>query len=179
MTRDLRRLGALICVLAGSLAAGTPPVQAAPGQSGFAGVRQATAAYHDFLLAGSDGFELLRDAAGIACISSSAGTMGEHYVLGSRVGDPSEVATAPEVLIYVPQPDGSRSLVAVEYVVLASDWANAGNTAPPVLFGEQFALVPSGNRYGLPPFYELHAWIWEHNPSGVHADFNPSISCPA
>ncbi len=32
-------------------------------------------------------------------------------------------------------------------------------------------------RYGLPPFYELHAWIWKRNPSGTFSDWNPRVSC--
>jgi hypothetical protein len=26
---------------------------------------------------------------------------------------------------------------------------------------------PAGNRYGLPAFYELHAWLWKDNPIGL------------
>ena len=44
-------------------------------------------------------------------------------------------------------------------------------------FGRQFELVKAGNRYGLPAFYELHAWIWEHNPRGMFEDWNPRVSC--
>jgi hypothetical protein len=46
------------------------------------------------------------------------------------------------------------------------------------LFGQPFNLVPSPNRYGLDAFYELHAWAWEDNPSGAHADWNPKVLCP-
>jgi hypothetical protein len=38
-------------------------------------------------------------------------------------------------------------------------------------------MVPAGNRYGLPDFYELHAWIWKGNPRGVFDDWNPTVSC--
>jgi hypothetical protein len=38
--------------------------------------------------------------------------------------------------------------------------------------------MPSPNRYGLPPFYELHAWVWKHNPSGMFNDWNPLVTCP-
>jgi MoxR-like ATPase len=31
----------------------------------------------------------------------------------------------------------------------------------------------------LPPFYELHAWIWKHNPRGMFDDWNPRVVCPA
>jgi hypothetical protein len=68
--------------------------------------------------------------------------------------------------------------VALEYVVFQDAW-DATHTTPPELFGREFELVPAGNRYGLPPFYELHAWLWKHNPSGMFADWNPRVHCPA
>jgi hypothetical protein len=71
------------------------------------------------------------------------------------------------------------SLVAVECIVLQSAWEEAGHAAPPSLFSQQFEPVPEGNRYGLPPFYEPHAWIWKHNPSGMFSDWNPLVSCAA
>ena len=37
--------------------------------------------------------------------------------------------------------------------------------------------LSAGNRYGLPPFYELHAWLWQHNPSGFFEDWNPRVTC--
>jgi hypothetical protein len=39
-------------------------------------------------------------------------------------------------------------------------------------------LVPSPNRYGVPAFYELHAWVWKHNSSGLFNDWNPRVRCP-
>ena len=35
------------------------------------------------------------------------------------------------------------------------------------------------DRYGLPPFYSLHAWVWDHNPAGRFAPYNPSVKCPS
>jgi hypothetical protein len=64
----------------------------------------------------------------------------------------------------------SRSQVVC---VVQQAWTDAGNTSPPTLFGQEFELVPAGNRYGIPAFYELHAWIWKHNPSGMFSDWNP------
>ena len=26
------------------------------------------------------------------------------------------------------------------------------------------------------PVYILHAWVWEENPAGVYADYNPAVS---
>lgn len=146
---------------------------------GLSAVRDATAKYHDISVAKGDGFGELKDKNGIACIvdPNGAGTMGIHYVNGPRVGDPSISATQPELVIYQPQKNGQMKLVAVEYVVLAQAWADAGHTSPPSLFGKTFRLVPEGNRYGLPDFFELHAWVWDHNKSGTLADYNPAASC--
>lgn len=79
--------------------------------------------------------------------------------------------------MYEPQADGSKRLVAVEYVVLQSAWRAAGHSQPPSLFGQQFTTVPAGNRYGLPEFYALHVWAWKTNPAGMFATWNPDVTC--
>ena len=33
--------------------------------------------------------------------------------------------------------------------------------------------MPAGNRYDLPPFYALHAWVWRGNPSGILKRLEP------
>ena len=53
----------------------------------------------------------------------------------------------------------------------------SSNTSPPQLFGRTFALIGEPNRYGLPAFYELHVWLWQPNPSGMFADWNPNVTC--
>lgn len=55
---------------------------------------------------------------------------------------------------------------------------DAQHTQPPVLFGREFHLVTAPNRYGVLAFYELHAWVWKHNPSGAFNDWNPRVTCP-
>jgi hypothetical protein len=40
-------------------------------------------------------------------------------------------------------------------------------------------LTQAGNRYGLPAFYSMHAWVWERNPRGPLSMWNPNVSCPA
>lgn len=141
--------------------------------------RKGTAEFHRVTKAESSGYGLFRDAAGTACIEHpDLGGMGIHYANGDLVGDPAVAAASPEVLVYAPQPDGRLRLAGVEYVVLQQDWHAAGHGGPPRLFGRDFSAVPAGNRYGLPPFYALHAWIWEHNPAGMLADWNPRVDCP-
>ncbi|HEX8106036.1 MAG TPA: hypothetical protein VF533_25705 [Solirubrobacteraceae bacterium] len=141
-----------------------------------AAARAATARFHH----GHPGYALLRDAAGIACIDKPGeGGMGVHYVNGDLVGDGEVDALHPDVLVYEPDRHGRGSLVAAEYVVFQDAWAARHGSAPPRLFGRDFELVEVGNRYGLPPFYELHAWLFKHNPSGMFGDWNPRVTCPA
>jgi hypothetical protein len=151
---------------------------AAASSDGLNVARKGTAPYHRIDAAIADGYGLFTDKDGIACIDKPGeGGMGIHYVKGALVGDPAENAATPEALVYEPQRNGRLRLVAVEWVVLQADWEGAGNTEPPSLFGQEFTLVGADNRYGLPPFYELHAWIWRHNPSGMFNDWNPRVTC--
>lgn len=139
--------------------------------------RQGTAAYHEIDTAIDDGYGRFTDAKGVACIEKEGeGAMGIHYVRGALVGDGTVEAAKPEALIYEPTGNGRLRLVGVEYVVFRSDW-DAVHSDPPSLFGHEFHLVGAGNRYGLPPFYALHAWLWKRNPGGTFADWNPRVSC--
>lgn len=141
--------------------------------------RAASAAFHDLATAQAAGYGgPVQDLAGISCIANpGAGVMGIHYANGSLLGDAVVDAARPELLVYQRLPNGGLRLVAVEYLVFQGAWLLAGNTSPPTLFGQTLRLVPAGNRYGLPPFYEIHAWIWMNNPSGMFKDWNPSGSC--
>ena len=141
--------------------------------------RAATAAFHQLSAADDAGYRILvRDLAGITCITSpGVGVMGIHYVNGSALGDALLDPAKPEALVYQPLPNGKLRLVAAEYIVFQGAWLTAGNRVGPTLFGQPLKLIPMGNRYGLPPFYEIHAWIWQHNPDGMFKDWNPSGSC--
>jgi hypothetical protein len=138
---------------------------------------QATAAFHNLSAAQAAGYTVVvQDAAGITCISQpGAGTMGIHY-LNPALVDATIDATKPEMVVYEPRANGKLKLVTLEYFVLQSAW-DATHSSLPSLFGQEFILTPSPNRYGLPPFYALHAWIWNPNPSGLFAPYNPNVSC--
>jgi hypothetical protein len=97
-------------------------------------------------------------------------------VLDTGSDEPVIDPLQPEALVYEPKKNGGYKLVGVEYVVFQAAW-DASNDAPPSLFGKTFTLIGAGNRYGLDPFYELHAWIWRPNPSGIFKDWNPSVTC--
>jgi hypothetical protein len=141
--------------------------------------RAATAGFQQLAFAQAAGYGgPLEDLAGITCITSpGVGVMGVHYVNGGLVGDATLDPTAPEVLVYQPLPNGKLRLVAAEYVVFLAAWQAAGNTGTPRLFGQPMRFINAPNRYGLPPFFEIHAWIWMNNPSGMFQDWNPSGSC--
>ena len=103
--------------------------------------------------------------------------MGIHFVNGALVGDGAIDASTPEALMYDVNGNGNLELLGAEYVVFKDAW-DANNPAPPELFGQTFNFVDSPNRYGIPPFYELHAWAWKSNPTGAHSDYNPQVLCP-
>ena len=139
----------------------------------FDGAKPATARFHDVDQAIAAGYTFrLPELTGKTCITQPGdGAMGVHMVDLELVGDPAIDADQPEVLVYEPRNDGTLKLVALEYVVFQSD------SARPSLFGKQFDVVGSPNRYGLPAFYALHAWIWKPNPSGILNAWNPNVEC--
>jgi hypothetical protein len=139
--------------------------------------RDASAAFNAPAAAFAAGYELLTDAAGIACIDMPGqGGMGVHYVKSALVQSGTIDVARPQALVYEVGSNGQPRLVALEYVVLQSAW-DAGHSGPPQLFGTKFMLTPAGNRFGLPAFYSLHAWIWKHNPSGTFSPWNPTVRC--
>ena len=105
----------------------------------------------------------------------SAGAMGYHY------GDPNLIdATVdllqPEVVIYEPQRGGHMRLVGLEYIVPLDAWQQAGHDLNdpadvPQLLGQNFT------RHSFLPIFKLHIWLWRNNPSGMFADWNPSLQC--
>ena len=145
---------------------------------GLAKLRSATTKYHSLDRAIHDGYGLLTDTAGIACIAEPGmGAMGVHYVNGGLVADPAIVASKPEAMVYRRGVHGVLRLAAVEYVVTKAGW-DATHKAPPRLFGHQFNFNKAPNRFGLPPFYSLHVWVWKHNPAGMFEMWNPNVHCP-
>lgn len=128
-------------------------------------VREVNARFADVNVATAEGY------APIPCVSGiEGGAMGIHYVNGALIEDGVVDIGKPEAVMYEPQPDGSMQLVAVEYIT---------TKGPANLDGHLFSFTGSPNRYGLPPFYELHVWAWRANPTGTFADMNPDVSCDA
>ena len=103
------------------------------------------------------------------CLSNSSfGALGYRFINNSLL-DGKVDYLQPEALVYVPAPNGTLRLGAVEYIVPTTAWnANAGW---PQINGHQFHLNPSLGAY------VLHMWVWETNPSGMFEDWNPKVSC--
>jgi hypothetical protein len=60
-------------------------------------------------------------------------------------------------------------MVAVEYIIPYT--FHPRSAAPPVLFDPPFQQVDAFQLWGL------HAWVWENNPSGIFAPWNPRVGC--
>ena len=128
-------------------------------------VRSANDRFKDVSVALAEGYAPIPCASGVA-----GGAMGIHYVNGALIEDEAVDLRRPEAVMYEPGPDGSLTLVAVEYIT---------TKGPAELDGHLFNFTGAPNRYGLPAFYELHVWAWKPNPSGTFADMNPDVWCDA
>ncbi|MBN1246734.1 MAG: hypothetical protein JXC32_03710 [Anaerolineae bacterium] len=172
----MNRKATIVGVLALLLIA-IPVAVLAAGQSDIAGIRRATAKYHRLEVAEADGFvPLTFPDPPTACIShEDEGAMGVHYIRVDRF-DGDIVLTEPEVLLYDIGPDGKAKLLGVEYVVPepAFDEAN-----PQTVLGQELIRKTSVGPHPADPYYERHVWIWHRNPSGMFADWNPRVTCPA
>jgi hypothetical protein len=157
-----------------------PSAQASSVQGETHAARAATKAYPTPNQAMKAGFGLLRDKNGIACISMPGmGAMGVHYVKSSRV-DGIIRLRQPEALVYRFAANGHLRLAALEYVVTRDAWESIHGVgaARPTLYGHRFVLTGANNRFGLPAYYSLHAWVWKHNPAGEFSMWNPTVYCP-
>jgi hypothetical protein len=164
----------LLFMVAGlMLASLTTIVMAAPGGvtdsddlKDLAKARRATAKYHDVDTALADGY-----VSTVACVEvPGLGGMGIHYVNFGLAADLTVDPLTPEILLYVPTAEGMK-LVGVEYFV-----AYVGQPAP-ILFGQSMDGPMPGHEPGQPEHYDLHVWLWQGNPDGIFAEFNPNVSC--
>jgi hypothetical protein len=107
------------------------------------------------------------EAAGYHDIGLFVPKMGWHY-MKDRLVDERFDPTKPELLVYIDDPcGGKRKLVAVEYAVPFS----ATKKAPQGFFGHADEW-DANQDFQL---WTLHAWLYEFNPDGVFAPFNPRV----
>lgn len=163
---------ALAAIAAGAVAAlaagGDPAVNAA-----LATARAATAQYHDIDTALADGYIRVS-----GCTAAPGlGAMGFHYLNPAYAADSVIDPAKPELLLYAPKANGGLRLVGVEYFKADADQNVSTDGDRPALEGVSFDGPMEGHEPGMPIHYDLHAWVWKHNPSGNFAQFNPEVSC--
>lgn len=149
--------------LAGTTAQAAPP-------DGLAAIRAATAQFHDVEAATAAGY-----VPASPCETSPAGTMGVHYVNLGLMNQPIDLRR-PAILTYVPGEDGPE-LASVEYFKADADQDTATDGDRPSILGQDFQGPMAGHAPGMPIHYDLHVWVWKHNPSGMFAQWNPALSC--
>jgi hypothetical protein len=154
-------------LLAGAALTSTGAAQASSYDNDLKAVRVATARFHSPAQALRAGYLPSPE-----CVSSPMGGMGFHYENPALMADPAVDAARPEVLLYAPGEDGDLVLVGVEYFHSA-----AGISEAPQLFGRVFEGPMPGHHPGMGVHYDLHVWVWQANPSGTFAQFNPTVSC--
>ncbi|KAF4410260.1 hypothetical protein [Streptomyces lycii] len=110
------------------------------------------------------------------CASSPMGGMGYHYVNPAHIGstDPAK----PAAVLYEPGPDGTRRLVAIEYLVNDKDADLETDQDRPRMFGQDFQGPMPGHEPNMPVHYDLHVWLYKKNPKGLFAEWNPRVHCP-
>ena len=174
---------------------------AAPAQArepSLSAVKAASAKFQNANTAKAEGYTTDGKCMSAAMIGypASAGAMGVHYVRKDLIGITPPAAGKrvsgtgthtdflhPSMLVYEPQADGSLKLVAVENLVFQSAWRAAGHKDPPTFRGMKYVLLkddpktPVDEAHNYEPHYELHLWLYRHNPRGIHAEFNPLVSC--
>ena len=108
--------------------------------------------------------------------TSYGGVMGIHFVNASVLQSGTLNPAKPPILVYVPTGSGFR-LVAAEYFKPDADQNVATDEDRPSLFGRAFDGPMMGHAPGMPIHYDLHVWLWNRNPSGMFAAWNPTLSC--
>ena len=183
--------GTLAGLLAGVALAGAGPALAHDGAHDDPHAADA-AATHSRAGTGADLAEMRRDLArygdvGVAltagyvpvspCEVSPAGGMGIHYLNPALVG--STDPAAPAVLLYEPTADGGLRLLGAEWFAVDADQDLTTDDDRPSLLGRPFDGPMLGHGPDMPVHYDLHVWLYEANPAGVFAPWNPRVDCQA
>ncbi len=163
--------GFFVVVTVGAVLGRTAGSQAARGP--VAGLRAATAMYHSVDRAVADGFVPTDECAALP----GAGAMGHHYVNPPRLTDGVIDADKPEILLYAKDHDGKLRLAGAEWFTADLDQDLSTDAGRPVLFGQRFDGPMPGHEPGMPIHFDLHAWIWQDNPLGTFAAWNPALTC--
>lgn len=180
-TRRATLLAALACVAVAGMSACAPAPQhvhpsAAAGSAMPAAVDPAVTRDVARVRAATSPFRVLDSAvvAGYAravpnCIDNPGqGAMGFHHANRALYDDRVELEH-PEILVYSRTDEGAYRLNGVEYIIPYSK--RSRDQEPPIVMGQQL------KRSDELKLWYLHVWVWEPNPSGLFADWNPRVKC--
>jgi len=113
------------------------------------------------------------------CVSSPFGGMGVHYLNPQLARKTVMDILNPAELTYRPTPEG-LALASLEYHLDDADQNLATDGDRPTLFGVPFDGPMPGHGPPANPgpiHYDLHVWLWFHNPSGMFSQWNPLLVC--
>ena len=187
MSKTKRAFGLVAACCASTSLANVPRTQ--PDQ-GLQEVARLLEPYKNVSYARSHGY-----VQGSACEAHpTLGTMGFHYVSPQLLGFTAPVngrvngtgtytgVNPPPILLYIPDGQGGLRLAGIVLLVFAAAW-DATNSHPPKYRGREFNYMadnpstPADEAHGFMPHYDLHIWLFDHNPSGLYAQWNPALSC--
>lgn len=124
-------------------------------------LRAVVAPWHNFEAAYAAGYQVE--------VTGYVPHMGYHYLNPSLLDGTFNI-TEPELLLFVPGPNGKLRFVGVEYAVPIADMENP-QPAPEGFTGDADRWVIN-TEFNL---WVLHVWVGQHNPNGIFASENPRI----
>jgi hypothetical protein len=136
-----------------------------------AALKKSLAVYQDVSAAEAAGFVPVS-----GCEASDEGAMGVHYLNPGRAAQAPD-ATKPSILLYAPTSDGGMRLLGAEWFQADADQDVHTDADRPTLFGQPFDGPMPGHNPMMPVHYDLHVWLFDSNPAGVFAPWNPSVHC--
>lgn len=137
-------------------------------------VRRATEKFRDIEVALAAGYVKVSECTDLP----GTGGMGFHYLNPALASDTVVDPARPELLVYQEDARGRMRLGAVEYFVADADQDLTTTGDRTSLFGKYAFDGPmEGHEPGMPRHYDLHVWLYRHNPAGQLAAWNPTVKC--
>lgn len=167
----LRRLVVITFMVAAGLVSAAPAFgqeKAAAPQAELENAKSLLDKYQDPILAVRDGYLSTE-----VCVAYSDGGMGVHFINMAAVG-PTLKPEQPQILIYE-RLGGKLKLAAAEWFVPLAVAAEQPSIFQHPLDGPMDGhepLMPAELRH-----WDLHVWLWKHNPAGVFNSVNPDLKC--
>jgi hypothetical protein len=105
------------------------------------------------------------------CISTDDGAYGVPFVNTDYAGTDLQ---KPGILTYRLTSSWTYNLMSAEWYVPADS-----TDSPPSMFGKAFRGPMDGHspESEQPAHYGLHVWLFNANPNGMFARYNPTINC--